>query len=161
MRPETLRVLGKASVTNEPVLREPLADASVVTFAREGPTGDQIFVATMNSGAICVVDQEPPSGSGVPPTNAYGLIAVGCGAPPEADGVGIGLANPAVGQVPAKITLLLPNDVQSVAFQSTTGAVTTESVEGNVAQYVANDLASATYSTDGHDVVVQVPSPPA
>lgn len=157
-RREPLRVLTRAHVATAPPIRESLAGAATVTFAREGPPGDELFVATMDSGAVCLVDQEPLGTAGAPPTDAAGLIAVGCGDPSQAETVGLGLTSPATGQVPAKITLLLPNDVQSVDFQGSDGAVTTEAVEGNVVQYAASGLMSATYATGGRSVVVQVPA---
>jgi len=156
-----LAVLMRAHAADEPVLREALSGAATVTFAREGPPGDEVFVATMDSGAICLVDQAPLGPAGAPPTDAAGLIAVACGTGSQAETVGLGLASPTAGQVPAKITLLLPNDVQSVDFQTTGGAVTAEPTAGNVVQYAASDLTSATYATGGRTVVVQVPAPPA
>jgi hypothetical protein len=152
-----LRVLARAHVADAPVLRESLPGATTITFSREGPAGDDVFVATMDSGAVCVVDQEPLGTAGAPPTDATGLIAVGCGEPSEVQTTGIGLGSPASADVPAKITVLVPNDVTVVNFQSTTGVVTSQPVQSNVAQYEADDLASASYATPRGTVEVHVP----
>jgi hypothetical protein len=150
---------GARAADDQPVLREPIGEAVSTSFAGTGPSGDDIFVAVLASSDICVVDQEPVVGSVVASTDGSGLIAVGCGHASEAATSGIGLASPGAGNVPPKITLLLPQGVSSVVFRTASGDSVTEAAENSVAQYAADGLISASYTVPGvGTITVLVPS---
>ena len=54
-----LRHAHRADAASAPPPREPVGGASATAFAATFPTGDSVYVATLASGDICVVDQEP------------------------------------------------------------------------------------------------------
>jgi hypothetical protein len=129
--------------------REAIGGASSTVPAGTFPTGDKVYVATLESGDICLVDQEPPAPTGAAPNDTSGLIAVACSHPAQADQTGTGLAVPSVNGSDARITLLVPNGVRTVAFGDADGTMITQTVVNNVAQYAAPALASASFTTPG------------
>jgi hypothetical protein len=139
-------------------LPEPIGGATTTVLAGVYPTGDTVYVDTLQSGDICVVDQEPASPAGVAPSDTSGLIAVGCSGPTEAEQTGIALLAPSVAGSEARITLLVPNGVQTVVFEQSDGTAITQAVVNNVAEYAARGLISANFVTPGgQDVSEAVP----
>jgi len=140
--------------------REAIGGASSTVPAGTFPTGDKVYVTTLASGDICLVDQEPAGAVGEAPNDTTGLIAVACAHPAQAEQTGTGLAVPSVDGSDARITLLLPNGVQAVVFANADGTTTTQPVVANVAQYAAPNLTSANFTTPGGQQVSEtVPSP--
>jgi hypothetical protein len=128
------------------------------TFA----SGDSVYVATLVTGDVCLVDQEPVAAPGAVPNDTDGLIDVACSHPLQAEQSGTGIATPSVNGSAARITLLVPNGVQTVSFNTSDGATITEAVVNNVAQYASPDLVSASFVTpDGQGVSEAVPTPAA
>jgi hypothetical protein len=150
---------GAAAADSAP--QEPIGGASSTVLAGSFATGDSVYVATMSDGDICIVDQEPAAAAGAAPSNTSGLMAVGCSHPGPAEQTGIGLVAPAAEGSSARITLLVPNGVQTVAFAKSDGTTVVESVVNNVAQYAAPNLVSASYVTPGGQAVTDSAAPSA
>jgi hypothetical protein len=71
------------------------------------------------------------------------------------------LVSPSADGSSARITLLLPNGVQTVAFAKSDGTTVQQSVVNNVAQYAAPDLISASYVAPGGQGVTDTAAPSA
>ena len=140
---------------------EPIGGASSTVLGASFATGDNVYVATMTDGDICVVDQEPAAAAGAAPSTTSGLMAVGCSHPGPAEQTGIVLVAPSVTGSKARITLLLPNGVQTVTFGRADGTTVHQAVVNNVAQYAAPDLASASYVTPAGQGVTDSAAPSA
>jgi hypothetical protein len=153
-------VLGEAhAAAADSAPQEPIGGASSTVLAGSFATGDSVYVATMSAGDICIVDQEPAAAAGAAPSNTHGLMAVGCSHPGPAEQTGIGLVAPAAEGSSARITLLVPNGVQTVTFAKSDGTTVAQSVVNNVAQYAAPNLVSASYVTPGGQVVTDSAAP--
>jgi hypothetical protein len=140
---------------------EPIGGASSTVLAGSFATGDSVYVTTMSDGDICIVDQEPAAATGAAPSNMSGLMAVGCSHPGLAEQTGMALVAPSADGSSARITLLLPNGVQTVAFAKSDGTTVQQSVVNNVAQYAAPDLVSASYVAPGGQGVTDTAAPSA
>jgi hypothetical protein len=139
--------------------REAIGGATSTVQAGTFPTGDSVYVAKLESGDICLVDQEPPAPNGAAPNDTSGLIAVACSHPAQAEQTGTGLLEPSVNGSAARITLLVPNGVRSVAFGDADGTMTTQTVVNNVAQKAAPNLTSASFTTpSGQQATETVPT---
>jgi hypothetical protein len=138
---------------------EPIGGASSTVLAGSFATGDSVYVATMTDGDICIVDQEPAAPAGAAPSSTSGLMAVGCSHPGPAEQTGMAMVAPAADGSSARITLLLPDGVQTVTFTRADGATVHQAVVNNVAQYAAPDLASASYVTPGGQGVTDSAAP--
>jgi hypothetical protein len=150
---------GAAAANSAP--QEPIGGASSTVLAASFATGDSVYVATMSDGDICIVDQEPAAAAGAAPSNTNGLMAVGCSHPGPAEQTGVGLVAPATDGSSARITLLVPNGVRTVAFAKSDGTTVQQSVVNNVAQYAAPNLVSASYVTPGGQGVTDTAAPSA
>ena len=145
-----------------PPLREPIGGATSTVFAASFPTGDSVYAATLESGDLCVVDQEPVAPSDAPPSNTVGLIAVACSHPVDVEQHGVGLLAPSINGSDARITLLVPDGVQTVAFTESDGTTVDQAVVSNAAQYAAPNLVSASFvTTAGQQTTVVEPTAPA
>ncbi|MGD1050016.1 MAG: hypothetical protein ABR947_02970 [Solirubrobacteraceae bacterium] len=156
---------------------EPIGGANSTVLADSFATGDSVYVATMTDGDICIVDQEPAAPAGAAPSSTSdqqpaapaaaapsstsGLMAVGCSHPGPAEQTGMALVAPSAVGSSARITLLLPNGVQSVTFTRADGTTVHQAVVNNVAQYAAPDLASASYVTPSGQGVTDSAAPSA
>jgi hypothetical protein len=138
---------------------ETIGGASATVLAGRFASGDSVYVTTMTDGDVCIVDQEPAAAAGAAPSSTSGLIAVGCSHPGPAEQTGIALVAPSADGSSARITLLLPNGVQTVAFAKSDGTTEQQSVVNNVAQYSAPDLISASYVTPGGQGVTDTAAP--
>ena len=139
--------------------RDAIGDANSTVIAGTFTTGDSVYVATLESGAICLVDQEPVAPTSVVPNTTVGLTAVACAHAAQAEQTGTGIATPSIDGSDARITLLLPNGVQTVLFATANGTTNTQAVVDNVAQYAAPNLSSATFITPaGQQVSDAVPT---
>jgi hypothetical protein len=144
------------------VPRLAIGGASSTSFAASFPSGDDVYVATLTTGDICLTDQEPPSVAGSTPSDTRGLTAAACSHPANAETTGIALLAPSINGSNAKITLLVPNGVTTVRFTDTTGASVNQPVTNNVAQFTAANLASATFLTpSGQTEAITEPPPPS
>lgn len=160
-----LRHAHRADAASAPPPREPVGGASATAFAATFPTGDSVYVATLASGDICVVDQEPAGPDGATPTDATGLTAIACSHPAQAEQTGTSILTPASSDSGARITVLVPDGVQSVVFDEANGTAITETPVDNVAQYAAQNLESANFVAPGgqrvSDAVPATPSSPS
>ncbi len=157
-----LRHAHRADAALAPPPREPVGGASATAFAATFPTGDSVYVATMTSGDICVVDQEPAGPAGATPNDATGLTAIACSHAAEAEQTGTSVLVPASGASDTRITVLVPDGVQSVVFDDADGTTVTETPVDNVVQYAAPDLASANFvAPDGQRVSDAAPATPS
>jgi hypothetical protein len=153
-------VLRRAHISDDASApREPIGGATSTVFAARFPTGDSVYVATLDTGDVCLVDQQPAGPAGSAPTAATGLTAVACAHPAQAESSGVSIVTAATAASPARITVLVPNGVQSVSFAETDGTTITQSPAGNVAQYAATNLAAANFvAPDGQGVSEPVPT---
>lgn len=156
---DVFSVLRRARVADAgPAPRESVGDASSTAFVATFATGDSVYVATLESGDICLVDQEPVDSAGMTPNDATGLTAIACSHPAEAEETGTSILMPATDSSDARITVLVPDGVQAVVFDETDGTAVTETPVNNVAQYAAQNLASANFvAPDGQRVSEAVP----
>ncbi len=129
--------------------REAIGGASATVFAGTFATGDSVYVATLDSGDICLMDQEPAGAAGAVPSDATGLTAVACSHPAQAEQTGTSILAPSAGGSEGRITILVPDGVQSVVFDTADGSTVTETPVNNVAQYSAPNLTSANFVTPG------------
>jgi hypothetical protein len=141
--------------------REPIGGASATVFAAAFATGDSVFVATLDTGDICLVDQEPAGPVDQAPSDVTGLTAVACAHPAEAEQTGLSILTPSDGNSATRITVLVPDGVQSVVFDESNGTAIAETPVDNVAQYAAPNLASANFVTpSGENVSEADPATP-
>jgi hypothetical protein len=159
-----LRHAHRAGAASAPTPRESVGGASATAFAATFPTGDSVYVATMTSGDICVVDQEPAGPAGATPTDTTGLTAIACSHPAEAEQTGTSILTPSSGGSEARITVLVPDGVQSVVFDEANGTAISQTPVDNVVQYAAQNLVSANFVAPGGQRVSEAvpanPSPP-
>jgi hypothetical protein len=140
-------------------LREPIAGATTTVFASAFSNGDSVYVATLATGDICVVDQEPAGAAGQAPTATTGLIAVACAHAAEAEQDGASILTRDDSGAGARITLLVPDSVHTVTFHLSDGATVAQTPVNDVAQYSAPSLASASFvAPSGAGVSEEVPS---
>ena len=132
-----------------PGLREPISGASSTVFAQTFPTGDSVYVATLPTGDVCLADQEPSGAAGAAPSDSTGGMIVACAHPAEAEQTGLSILTPSQAGDASRITLLVPDGVQAVVFDTTGGATVTQAPVDNVAQYSAPNLTSANFVTPG------------
>ncbi len=127
--------------------REAVGGASSTVFAGTFPTGDSVYVATLQSGDICLVDQEPVGPAGAAPSDTTGLTAVACSHPAQAEQTGTSILTPSSDNSEARITILVPDGVKSVVFNEADGTAIAETPVDNVAQYSAQNLVSVNFVT--------------
>jgi hypothetical protein len=132
-----------------PGLREPIAGASSTAFAQTFATGDSVYVVTLPTGDVCLADQEPAGTPGAVPNDSTGGTIVGCAHPAEAEQTGLSILTPAQAGSAGRITVLVPDGVGDVVFDTTGGATVTQVPVDNVAQYSAANLTSANFVTAG------------
>jgi hypothetical protein len=132
-----------------PGLREPIAGASSTVFAQTFSTGDSVYVVTLPSGDVCLADQEPAGAAGAAPNDSTGGMLVACAHPAEAEQTGLSILTPSQAGDASRITVLVPNGVGAVVFDTTGGATVTQTPVDNVAQYSAQNLTAANFVAPG------------
>ena len=133
-----------------PGLRESIDGASSTVFAAGFPNGDSIYVATLGSGDICLVNQEPAGPVAAAPSGAAGLTVVACSHPAQAEQTGTSILSPATPADPdGQIAVLVPNGVQTVNFDDANGTQVPQTPVGNVAEYAAQGLSSVNFVAPG------------